>query len=125
MIPRANESIMFQEILKEKVAGRHWGNIISFGDGDCPYWSDAVAKSQGDTGRQGYVPGNSADWTANYNEFLRAMQGTEVEMVYHYHKYPGNRPTGYAKWTRAFKPKEAFDSKWCSCVKEHVENAIT
>ena len=33
---RNNEAHMFNAILKEHVLGREWGNVISFGDNDCP-----------------------------------------------------------------------------------------
>lgn len=33
---RSNESAMFNEILKTHVLGKHWGNVICFGDSDTP-----------------------------------------------------------------------------------------
>jgi hypothetical protein len=102
MIPRSNESTMFQDILKKHIAGRHWGHIISFGDGDSPDWTWKYRAYEGTTGPE-------------LNEFRTAMQGTEVDMVHHYHtRCPV--ATGYAELFREFNPKEVYDCSWCSII---------
>lgn len=112
-VPRSNESEMFCNILKNNIAGKHWGHIISFGDDDTPYWGDIILAMNN--------MARKPDWWIDsykytYQEFKDAMQGTEIDMVHHYHTHSRNTRTGYAKWTAEFKPKEVFDTSWCSIM---------
>jgi len=109
-IPRSNESEMFQNILRDRIAGKHWGHIISFGDDDCPTWSYAI---------QCHDAGSSC-YAERYKEFVNVMQGTEIEMVHHYYISHGRMPkaTGYAWWTKVFNPKEEINTTWADVINE-------
>ena len=107
MIPRANESEMFQKILAERIAGRHWGNIISFGDNDAPKWSSWYMLESSNA--------KSLYGVSYRTEMQLSMQGTQIDHVWHYHTHGfGGSLTGYAAWTREFSPKEDFNTSWCS-----------
>lgn len=87
----SNERSMFFEILRHHVAGRHFGNVISFGDWDTPFDTD-----------MGNMP---------------RLDGTVVDRVVHYHTTYDN-PTGYARWCREVSPdcEEVIDTSWCEVM---------
>lgn len=92
-----NEAVMFYRILRERLAGRHFGNVISFGDNDCPV----------DFARwQGQEPDEDAG------------MGITVDRVMHFHTWQRNTRTGYAKWVSYANPnvEEVFDTSWCECM---------
>lgn len=92
-----NEAVMFYRILRERLAGRHFGNVISFGDNDCPV----------DFARyEGTEPDEDAG------------MGITVDRVMHFHTWQDHTRTGYAKWVRAANPEieEVFDTSWCECM---------
>lgn len=95
---RNNEAKEFYAILRDHIAGHHYGHVISFGDDDCP---------------------------ANHVRFLSKeegqkpfMAGTIVEHVHHYHVHSCDRDTGYALWTNelANEPLKSYDTSWCSVI---------
>lgn len=93
-----NESKMFVEILKEKIAGREWGNVISFGDNDTPFIAATIGV---------------------YNNFL---SDTRVHCVRHYHtgyRVIDEPYTGYAKWCTMYTkdmPEVTFSTSWCKVI---------
>lgn len=95
-----NEAVMFYRILRERLAGRHFGNVISFGDNDCP-----------------------VDFAYRTNEKPDedAAMGITVDRVMHFHTWSRNTRTGYAKWVRDANPnvEEVFDTSWCECMERH------
>ena len=93
IIPHGNESVMFEKIIKDKIAGKHWGHVISFGDYDHPRVSD----------KESY------------------LANTVVDHVIHYHtgKYRASRITdypqfitGYALWTNSIAKTIDYDQSW-------------
>ena len=72
--------------------------MISFGDNDCPCWS------------------NNEDFFRNYGI---DMKGTEVHSVHHYHTWQDDTPTGYAKWVDECSPnaERVYDTSWCRIMK--------
>ena len=91
-----NEAHQFFAILKKHIQGRHFGNVISFGDNDCPYY------------RFSHVD------TPERNPLV----GTRVDRVMHYHTtYP--QETGYAKWVKIFCPdaEQVIDTSWCEVMR--------
>lgn len=92
-----NEAVMFYRILRERLAGRHFGNVISFGDNDCPV--------------------DFARWQGQKPDEDAAM-GITVDRVMHFHTWSKNTRTGYAKWVRDANPdvEEVFDTSWCECM---------
>ena len=96
-IPRSNESYMFRAILREHIAGRHYGNVISFGDNDTPFWYEDIEDVMK----------------------ILGMDGTRIDRVMHYHTWSKSR-TGYATWCKAVSPDciEEFDTSWCQVMFE-------
>lgn len=91
-----NECKEFVSILENKISGRTYGNVISFGDNDTP---DYFARSSRET--------------LDY----RNMEGTKIGKVWHYHtKY--QKSTGYAEWADKFVGKGGihYDTSWCRCI---------
>lgn len=91
-----NEAQEFFRILRDHVAGRHFGNVISFGDNDSPYYRF------------------SYDDTPENNPVI----GVQVDRVLHYHTtYP--RETGYARWVKIFCPdaEQVIDTSWCEVMR--------
>ena len=84
---RSNEGAEFMAILQKHVAGREYGNVISFGDFD--------------------NPGILRCWDVD-------MIGTKVHAVWHYHTYK-EAETGYAKWVGECCPEaeQHYDNTWC------------
>ena len=91
-----NEASEFFQILRDHVAGRHFGNVISFGDNDSPYYRF------------------SSDDTPENNPVI----GVQVDRVLHYHTtYP--KETGYARWVKIFCPdaEQVIDTSWCEVMR--------
>ena len=101
-----NESRDFFKILNDRIRGRHYGHVISFGDNDTP----------------------------NYDMFKHnpslSLEGTIVEHVHHYHTGvtwwqhdPDDKlnRTGYAKWCHhlARQPLEDHDTSWCEVIRKN------
>ena len=93
-----NEAVMFYRILRERLAGRHFGNVISFGDNDCPV--------------------DFARYT--YHSDLDDSEGIgiTVDRVMHFHTWSSCMPTGYAKWVHLANPNvdAVYDTSWCECM---------
>lgn len=100
-IDYGNECEEFFKILKEKVDGRHFGNVISFGDNDSPYydWDRWV------------TPGECLDKQP-------VLTGVRVDRVLHYHT-TYNKETGYARWVKMLCPdvEMEIDTSWCSVMR--------
>lgn len=93
-----NESGEFFKILSEHVAGRHFGNVISFGDNDSPNY----------------------DWkTFNRSNPVETppLHGTRVDRVMHYHT-TYQKETGYARWVKEVSPdaEQVIDTSWCEVM---------
>lgn len=91
-----NECIGFLNILERHVAGRHFGNVISFGDNDSPYYR----------------------FGSQYNPNAYALPGVTVDRVMHYHTVHEDTETGYARWVSFFCPdaEQVFDTSWCEVM---------
>lgn len=86
LVGGGNEQVMFSGILETKVLGRHWGNVIVFGDQDCP--------SRFPTRR----------WTGTHYEWDRApgldpskLAATKIDRLMSFHTYARKTP-GYGLW---------------------------
>ena len=86
-----NETDMFMRILSEDLAGRHFGNVVSFGDNDSPVYA----------GRE-----------------MESAMTIRVDRVMHYHTWQRNRETGYARWVSKANPdvEQVFDTSWCDMM---------
>lgn len=94
MVPLGQESEEFLEILKDHVAGKHYGHVFCFGDNDTPWIQ-----------------------LEDYDHFLI---GTEVDHVHSYHTWRDDALAGYCKWcvrNLAKKPEVSYDRSWCEVIK--------
>ena len=91
-----NEAKKFFQILRDHVAGRHFGNVISFGDNDSPYYRF------------------SNEDTPENNPVI----GVQVDRVLHYHT-TFHKETGYARWDKIFCPdaEQVIDTSWCEVMR--------
>ena len=89
-----NEAVMFYRILRERLAGRHFGNVISFGDNDAPAGF-------------GQYQGCDDDDTCAI--------GIRVDRVMHFHTWMSDTMTGYAQWVHVANPdvEAVYDTSWC------------
>ena len=93
-VSRSNEAVMFYRILRERLAGRHFGNVISFGDNDAP-------------ASFGYWGRDDDDDSCGI--------GIQVDRVMHFHTWRSRTQTGYAKWVHVANPnvEAVYDTSWC------------
>lgn len=98
-----NESVRFMQILRDRIAGKHYGNVISFGDFDCP-----------ESFTYNFQSGYGAE---SFDKALNIMSGTKVDRVLHYHTWHRSQ-TGYARWVKEVCPDvvEELDCSWCKCM---------
>ena len=98
-----NEATEFARILRDRVAGRHIGNVISFGDYDTPGEFQEYRFKQ--------------RFKKDFDDFVDVMSGTKIDRVMHYHTY-SRAETGYARWVKQLCPdvQEEFDTSWCGCM---------
>lgn len=94
-----NEATQFNEIIRTRIAGRQWGNVIAFGDNDCPsaFW-----------GR--YSERDKAQLTS------KDLEGTTVENLLSFHTFQNYTP-GYARWVDetpgVLLGGETINTEWC------------
>lgn len=98
-----NEARMFNDILRKHIKGRTFGNVISFGDNDCP----------------------SNRCYNNDDKELTSMDmtGTKINKVWNYHTGHGydwgnRKTTGYARWCTELcnAESEEFNTNWCNVI---------
>lgn len=89
-----NEASQFYSILKKEYANRKIGNLICFGDDDCPEWYEAFNVEKCEL--------KDSD-----------LSGTTVENMLSFHTC-SNKTPGYAKWAKELGCKsEVINSSWC------------
>lgn len=88
-----NEAKMFYDILRERVAGRHFGHVFVFGDNDAPSW-----KWKNPDAYSGY-----------YEE--PALPGTRIDVLHNFHTKL-KTTVGYAEWATQFADKVEFNTEW-------------
>ena len=90
-----NEAKQFYDILAKHVLGQEYGNVIAFGDEDCPEYY----------GRY-YGEGKMPD-----------MSGTKVGKLWSYHTRQNKTP-GYARWVKqlGLDVDEEVSTKWCKIM---------
>lgn len=87
----ANEDLGFFRILREKIKGRHYGHVFSFGDYDSPLWDSFSDEN---------------------------LRGTKVEYAHSYHTYADDM-TGYLRWVNKLqtKPPVETNHSWCEFMR--------
>lgn len=94
-----NECAYFCDILSQHILGKTWGNIIVFGDNDCP----EMFSHPGETDKLKTVKNNKA--------------GTVVNALWNYHTQ-SRRVCGYGLWAEYLTPKENihYNTDWCNFI---------
>lgn len=94
-----NECVQFYRILKEHVLGKHWGNVIIFGDNDAPD-ADRFRKYR-DTW---LVPND--------------LQSTRIDRIMAFHTYADVVP-GYGLWAKDAAPRAeiVYNHDWVQFMK--------
>ncbi len=88
----ANEVIEFQKILEDNVYGKHWGNLVVFGDNDAP--SDYRFECSHDPNER-----NAAEKSKDI-----MSSGTVFDNVLAFHTGCGDKLPGYGKFARLASP---------------------
>lgn len=106
LIGGCNECIQFYEILRNHILGKHWGNVIVFGDWDSPLRSDIQRQATRTNG------------TAN-NIRLEELQNTTVDNLLAFHTHRDEVP-GYGLWVKDACPKVpiTYCTNWVSYMKD-------
>jgi len=102
LIGGCNECVQFYSILRKHVLGKHWGNVIVFGDQDSPLRDDI----------QGVVKrGRTTNIT------LQELQSTRIDRIMAFHTYRKKMP-GYGLWAVDADPKAeiVYNTDWVSCM---------
>ena len=94
LIGGCNECTQFYRILREHVLGKHWGNVIVFGDNDAPEGNRFLSYAY--------------SWL-DENE----LQSTEIDRIMCFHTYCKKVP-GYGLWARKASPKAeiVYNTEW-------------
>lgn len=93
----SNESKEFDKILRTKIAGNHYGNVIVFGDNDSPY-----------------IDYESPSWVNS----ARKLDETQVDNLVCYHTNHHYVP-GYGRWAKKVAKAISIDcTRWCSFLKK-------
>ena len=100
MVGGCNERTQFYKILRAHILGKHWGNVIVFGDNDAPADSRF---DRDDTNRFGHL------------DMLKdtEMQRTRIDNLLAFHTYAHAVP-GYGRWAEECVPKSSikYDNSW-------------
>ena len=107
MFGYGNESYDFMNILEQKIAGREFGHVISFGDNDSPIMYEAWSRRE--------HPDQE-----HYEDFIKKMSSTRVHALHNYHTKYADTCTGYLKWAKEICPDAEWHSSsdWCKIMKE-------
>lgn len=89
LIGGCNECVQFYHILRTHILGRHWGNVIIFGDQDSPLRKDIQ---------------NSVKWGRTTNIESKELQSTRIDRIMAFHTYESKVP-GYGLWAVDACPK--------------------
>lgn len=99
MIGRGNEAAMFVGILKGRMSGKRYDNVISFGDNDSPYYF-----------------ANMNDIEIDDPDLGEFVGDVEVGNVYHYHTR-SKKCTGYGEWANSIAEGDIkYDDEWVNWV---------
>lgn len=105
-----NEATQFYTILNEHVFGKHWGNVIVFGDNDSPEWIADYELRYGRT----HLPEEDRRWVPN----SALLAATTVDNVLAFHTYYQQMP-GYGRWCNRLpvKPEVTINTDWVRWMK--------
>lgn len=103
LVGGGNETQQFYKILNDHVLGKHWGNVIVFGDQDCP---------AGDSEHE-----SVSSWAKNNIRLLdaKALAATRVDNLMGFHTYSSVKMPGYGRW--ALRTQLGTQSVTCDWVR--------
>lgn len=106
LIGGCNECVQFYYILRNHVLGKHWGNVIIFGDDDSPLRLDI--QRQVETGR-----------TTNIT--LSELQSTRIDRIMAFHTCDNSKVPGYGLWATDACPKAEviYNTEWVNCMRRY------
>mgnify|MGYP006988837273 CR=1 FL=1 len=101
LIGGCNECVQFYNILRTKILGKHWGNVIIFGDNDSPLRNDIAERS-------------TVEPLAK-----QELQSTHINRIMAFHTYIKRVP-GYGLWAEDAAPKAeiVYNTDWVSSMKK-------
>lgn len=109
MIGGCNERTQFYAILRKHVLGKHWGNVIIFGDQDAPSADRFDDRYLRHAGRQ------------DPTKFIKdsEVQSTRIDRIMAFHTYAYKVP-GYGLWAQQAAPKAevVYNTSWVDSMKE-------
>lgn len=99
LVGGCNECRQFYDILRKHILGRHWGNVIVFGDNDAPN----ARRFEFDK-----------DCWITDNE----LQSTRIDRIMAFHTY-SERVPGYGLWAVDASPNAevVFNTDWTNCMR--------
>lgn len=118
LVPRSNEDPMFTDILFNKLKGKEYNHVISFGDNDS--WGYGYRyESYKQEDASPYIQYYNNNVIGN-NEGSLGLHSIRVHNVHHYHTW-SLKETGYALWCKHLNPdcQEYRNNDWCKGIKEN------
>lgn len=98
LIGGCNECAQFYRILRNKIFGKHWGNVIVFGDNDSP---------------------EDRRFLVYCNHWLKCsdVQSTRIDRIMAFHTHTEVVP-GYGLWAKKASPKAevVYNTDWVKCM---------
>lgn len=108
LIGGCNEATQFYEILRTKILGKHWGNVIIFGDNDAPtelrhFWG--WGERRGDKAKKRAEEAAIKD---------SEVQSTRIDNIMAFHTYADDTIPGYGLWTVQAAPNAPveYNTEW-------------
>ena len=101
LVGGCNEATQFYQILRNRILGKHWGNVIIFGDNDAP------------TDRRLYHGANRDKQRDKAAIKDTELQSTRIDNIMAFHTYSKDVP-GYGLWAQQAAPNApiTFNTKW-------------
>lgn len=105
MIGGCNECTQFYAILRKHVFGKHWGNVIVFGDQDSPMRNDIQVEVR-------------SGLTTNIED--NELQSTKIDRIMAFHTYKKKVP-GYGLWAVNACPKAevVYNTDWVESMERY------
>lgn len=105
LIGGCNECIQFYDILRNRILGKHWGNVIIFGDNDSPLRHDIQ---------------NDLVGTGVKNISVNELQSTRIDRIMAFHT-KSNKIPGYGLWAKDAAPNAevVINTSWVDDMRRY------